>query len=465
MSVEQLLRGAALDGCEYELWSARLLHMDRQNRHHYCEGGCKTHTRRKYRLLYTEAAGGAGAREWINMSNTQTGRRIPFETGSINLHSVLALHRQHPLPTLDGTRQMLMLMFLSLPVFQDPAPWNVVWRGGELFPIDVGDGLTLEERPKPEGKTQWEAFAQKYIGSLNDCYRMSLRTLCGESVMHGEERYEACMSSFFAGVCPAERPYPCLTGCNSSFRGCAHIKPADVVPGYFRRNVHVVKHAARFALYHPPAPPPPPPPPPADATDADAAAAAAATAVDAAAAEERLRLAEVPFHLQRAAADRRRAKLAAAAEKVERASPPPPPPPYVARPPAVVGDGSGGDPFAAAVAQPSADGGGGGGGSAAAAAAAARAATSSAPASRSSGCPPPTSARRRRRSSLRAAAAASQRAAPRPTRKLAWVLTAVQLGLIGWVAALLCERYPSGRRMLRALRYSVSRSSRGGILT
>ena len=123
--------------------------MDRQNRHHYCEGGCKTHTRRTYRLLYTEAAGGAGAREWINMSNTQTGRRIPFETGSINLHSVLALHRQHPLPTLDGMRQMLMLMFLSLPVFQDPAPWNVVWRGGELFPIDVGDGLTLEERPKP----------------------------------------------------------------------------------------------------------------------------------------------------------------------------------------------------------------------------------------------------------------------------------------------------------------------------
>ena len=73
--------------------------------------------------------------------------------------------------------------------------------------------------------------------------------------------------------------------------------------------------------------------------------------------------------------------------------------------------------------------------------------------------PPPVVA------SAAAAAAASPRAAPRPTRKLAWVLTAVQLGLIGWVAALLCERYPSGRRMLRALRYSVSRSSRGGMLT
>ena len=333
------------------------------------------------------------------MSNTQTGRRIPFETGSINLHSVLALHRQHPLPTLDGTRQMLMLMFLSLPVFQDPAPWNVVWRARRALPDRCRRRPHARGAPEARGEDAVGSFAQKYIGSLNDCYRMSLRTLCGESVMHGEERYEACMSSFFAGVCPAERPYPCLTGCSSSFRGCAHIKPADVVPGYFRRNVHVVKHAARFALYHPPAPPPPPPPPPADATDADAAAAAAATAVDAAAAEERLRFGlEVPFHLQRAAADRRRAKLAAAAEKVERASPPPPPPPYVARPPAVVGDGSGGDPFAAAVAQPSADG-GGGGGSAAAAGGGAAAATSSAPASRSSGCPP-TSARRRRRSSL-----------------------------------------------------------------
>ena len=63
-------------------------------------------------------------------------------------------------------------MFLSLPVFQDPAPWNVVWRGGELFPIDVGDGTTYEGR--------WSTFAQKYIGAVNDCYRMSLRTLCGD---------------------------------------------------------------------------------------------------------------------------------------------------------------------------------------------------------------------------------------------------------------------------------------------
>ena len=40
---------------------------------------------------------------------------------------------------------------------QDPAPWNIVWRAGELFPIDIGDGNTYE------GK--WDTFAQKYIGA------------------------------------------------------------------------------------------------------------------------------------------------------------------------------------------------------------------------------------------------------------------------------------------------------------
>ena len=49
-------------------------------------------------------------------------------------------------PEADLPRQALIIMFLSLPVYQDPAPWNVVWRAGELFPIDVGDGLTMEQR-------------------------------------------------------------------------------------------------------------------------------------------------------------------------------------------------------------------------------------------------------------------------------------------------------------------------------
>ena len=48
---------------------------------------------------------------------------------------------------------MLLLMFLSLPVFDDPTPGNYVWRGGELFNIDVGDGIIVEER-LPNGKPQ-----------------------------------------------------------------------------------------------------------------------------------------------------------------------------------------------------------------------------------------------------------------------------------------------------------------------
>ena len=105
----------------------------------------------------------------------------------MNMHSLLSLQTELPSlvpPAANIERQVLMLMYLSLPVFQDPAPWNVVWRGGELFPIDVGDGTTYE------GK--WSTFAQKYIGAVNDCYRMSLRTLCGDDgALHGDERYEA----------------------------------------------------------------------------------------------------------------------------------------------------------------------------------------------------------------------------------------------------------------------------------
>ena len=33
-------------------------------------------------------------------------------------------------PAISLTYQVLLLNFLSLPVFQDPAPWNVVWRAG-----------------------------------------------------------------------------------------------------------------------------------------------------------------------------------------------------------------------------------------------------------------------------------------------------------------------------------------------
>ena len=58
------------------------------------------------------------------------------------------------------------------------------------------------------------------------------------------------MAAFFAGVCYAAEPYPCISGCRSGYRECAHLKMEDVVPpGYFRSNVHVVNHASRFALY------------------------------------------------------------------------------------------------------------------------------------------------------------------------------------------------------------------------
>ena len=105
-----------------------------------------------------------------------------------------------------------------------------LWRAGELFPIDVGDGTTLEERGG-----DWNTFAQKYIGSLNECYRMSLKWLCmfanSDNGMHGDEKYEACMSSHFgASFCPPNNPFPCVTGCNRSYQACPHLPPRKLSP-------------------------------------------------------------------------------------------------------------------------------------------------------------------------------------------------------------------------------------------
>lgn len=139
LRTSRVLSGRATDGCEYGVWEVRLQRMSRTNQHHFCLGGCKTHTRRTYQMVYTASA----TSSLMNMTNTQTSRRIPFETGSINLHSLLSLHRLGRAPdgaatlvppAADAERQLLMVMYLALPVFQDPAPWNIVWRAGELLP-------------------------------------------------------------------------------------------------------------------------------------------------------------------------------------------------------------------------------------------------------------------------------------------------------------------------------------------
>ena len=78
-------------------------------------------------------------------------------------------------------------------------------------------------------------------------YHLTLIAFCGDLMWRLGE--EGCVAAFFAGVCYAAEPYPCLSGCRSSYRECAHL-PHPVVAGYSRSNVHVVNHASRFALYH-----------------------------------------------------------------------------------------------------------------------------------------------------------------------------------------------------------------------
>ena len=243
LKTQRVLSGITPDGCEHDIWEVELVQMTRLNRHHFCLGGCKTHTRRSYQMNYSVSKEG----DWVmNMSNMQTGRRIPFDTGSMNMHSLLSLHmgaaQQLP-PAQDISRQVLLLMFLSLPIFQDPAPWNVVWRAGELFPIDVGDGTTYEGR--------WATFAQKYIGSLNECYRMSLKTLCGfgSNGQHGDDQYDSCMAKHFEGICSPSHPYPCMDGCNKSYQGCGHLRPHQVTRGYLSANPLLRAHPVRFAQY------------------------------------------------------------------------------------------------------------------------------------------------------------------------------------------------------------------------
>ena len=297
VSATKLLGGSAADRCEYDVWEVKLLHMDRTNRHHFCVGGCKTHTRRTYRMIYDAVDERAGSSSSVadlvhgsmNMTNTQTGRHIPFETGSMNMHTLLSLQGTakggiaagdgkdgggsssgggggtglgatvgstvRELDAAEAARQALILMFLSLPVFQDPAPWNVVWRAGELFPIDVGDGLTMEQRPVVKGQSPWDVFAQKYIGSVSECYRMSLKHLCGfvPSESHGDERYASCMAAHFSGsLCTQHSPFPCLQGCGSSYRSCNHLQPAKVVPGWFAASSpYLRKHEQRFRQFLP----------------------------------------------------------------------------------------------------------------------------------------------------------------------------------------------------------------------
>ena len=103
------------------MWELGLAYMDRVNRHHFCLGGCKTHTRRSYWLAYHGSERGGSASlgsDFLNMSNVQTGRRIPFETGAFNMHSLLSLHTPPRTSASDPLRESLTLMFPSLPVFQ-----------------------------------------------------------------------------------------------------------------------------------------------------------------------------------------------------------------------------------------------------------------------------------------------------------------------------------------------------------
>lgn len=115
----------------------------------------------------------------------------------------------------------------------------------------------MEQRPVAEGKSPWDVFAQKYIGSVSECYHMSLKTLCGDERFlatptpgPGETRYHTCMATYFAGVCPTTAPFPCLNGCDKSYQNCRHLSPSALVPGWFASSSpHVATHRRHFSQF------------------------------------------------------------------------------------------------------------------------------------------------------------------------------------------------------------------------
>ena len=162
-----------------------------------------------------------------------------------------------------------------------------------------------------EGKSAWDVFAQKYIGSVSECYRMSLKTLCAltPSELHGDERYAACMQGLFSSICPSASPFPCLDGCNKSYQQCRHLAPPKIVPGWFAAtSTHVASNKQRFAQFLPP----PKAPTPADGT----------TNTDGGGAATRFGSPDLLLY-QRAVAERRRA-LASKPEHAQAAKPPSP---------------------------------------------------------------------------------------------------------------------------------------------
>lgn len=148
----------------------------------------------------------------VHLVRAKDGFHIPYAT--LEGVSLIALLRMGLLPAF---RDRFYDLFLRLPLYEDMAPWNIVFRGGGLHYIDFD---TKDVTFSAVAKTAYQVMAllMNYERTVKDFGR------CGQ---RGENEYNvpwisSCVGSDFRGPCKSSsHPVPCGDGtCKPHYVDC-----------------------------------------------------------------------------------------------------------------------------------------------------------------------------------------------------------------------------------------------------
>ena len=183
-------------------------------------GGVAPWRRRLPRMYRVEVAtpgggGGGAAVDSLASAWAARGKRIPFETGGVNLDSLVALG-------LHGRqRAALAAGFLRLRVGRDMMLWNIVAGARGPYAIDQ-EGEVYAEPDVP-----WERRAMPYCFTVRDCYEKALHALCAARPFYigkpapAAGELEACLAAMPGAPCAdVDAPFACAEGCRAGYREC-----------------------------------------------------------------------------------------------------------------------------------------------------------------------------------------------------------------------------------------------------
>ena len=171
---------------------------------------------RMYRVeVATPGGGGGAAVDSLASAWAARGKRIPFETGGVNLDSLVALG-------LHGRqRAALAAGFLRLRVGRDMMLWNIVAGARGPYAIDQ-EGEVYAEPDVP-----WERRAMPYCFTVRDCYEKALHALCAARPFYigkpapAAGELEACLAAMPGAPCAdVDAPFACADGCRAGYREC-----------------------------------------------------------------------------------------------------------------------------------------------------------------------------------------------------------------------------------------------------